>query len=228
MATCHHDGTAREVAPGRLAHFEDEGDPGDVELSLPPRRRRTTAATTPPVDPPVDPADTPPSAERPARPGRPRQLPTSVSRLPADAAETVAEAATFGAIVGVPAVSKGVEDKVRPSNVHIPVGLIEPIAAKCKAEGLSHGEVIISALEATYPRLPELVHPAATAGGSLFATRRSRSSRSAEGPLTPLNYRLRVADFATIDRLVTEFGASSRGHLITTALAAYFEPTPQP
>lgn len=223
MATGHHDGTAREVAPGRLAHFEDEGDPGDVELSLPPRRRRrTTAATTRPVDP----ADTSTSAERPAMLGRPGQLPASVSRLPADAAETV-EAATPEAIVGVPAGSKGVDDKVRPSNVHIPVGLIEPIAAKCKAEGLSHGEVIISALEATYPRLPELVHPAATAGGSLFATRRSRSSRSAEGPLTPLNYRLRVADFATIDRLVTEFGASSRGHLITTALTAYFQPTQQ-
>lgn len=149
---------------------------------------------------------------------------TSVSRLPSDTAEPVEEA-TPEAVVGVPAGSKGVDDVVRPSNVHIPVGLIEPIAATCRAEGLSHGEVIINALEATYPRLPELVHPAATAGGSLFATRRSRSSRAGEGPLTPLNYRLRVADFATIDALVTEFGASSRGHLITTALTAYFEPT---
>jgi hypothetical protein len=115
----------------------------------------------------------------------------------------------------------GPEDRIRPSNVHVPVALVEPIARRCRAEGLSHGEIIIAAIEATYPQLGELIRPGATAGGSLFASRRSRVARSVEGPLTPLNYRLREADFTVLDQLVTELGASSRGHLIATALAAY-------
>jgi len=102
------------------------------------------------------------------------------------------------------------------------VALLEPIEAKCKSNGLSHGEVIIVAIEAAAPRLKDLIHQAATAGGSLFASRRSRASRSTDGPLTPLNYRLREADFQTLDQLVEQFGASSRGHLITAALNDYF------
>lgn len=119
---------------------------------------------------------------------------------------------------------KGPEDRVRPSNCHIPVTLVEPLEALCSSRGLSHGEAIIIAIEDAYPHLQDLIHPPETAGGSLFASRRSgRASRSADGPLTPLNYRLREGDYQTIDRLVEQFGASSRGHLITAALTYYLK-----
>lgn len=201
-------GTAREVAPGRLAGFEDADD-GEVTpvLSLPPRPRRAAAPA--------------PAPRRRAKQAAQASPPTASSTAAAPSAaptSTDSSEATAGPRKG----PKGPEDRVRPSNVHIPVALLEPIEAKCKANGLSHGEVIIVAIEAAYPRLKDLVHPAATAGGSLFASRRSRASRSADGPLTPLNYRLREADFQTLDRLVEEFGASSRGHLITAALNDYF------
>jgi hypothetical protein len=118
--------------------------------------------------------------------------------------------------------TQGLESKVRASNVHIPVTLLEPIAALKKQKGLSNGEIIISAIEATYADLKNLIHPSATAGGSLFAARHSRVPRGSDGPLTPLNYRLRGEDYLTLDRLVDQFEASSRGHLITVALTAYF------
>lgn len=121
--------------------------------------------------------------------------------------------------------TQGVESKVRASNVHIPVALLEPIAAMKKQQGLSNGEIIISAIEATYADLKDLVHPSPTAGGHLFAARHSRVSRGNDGPLTPLNYRLRGEDYQTLDRLVAQFDASSRGHLITVALTAYFRTT---
>lgn len=201
-------GTAREVAPGRLAGFEDAdaADPTPAALSLPPRRRTTQDAPAPRRQP-IRGAQAPSS-----RPSRPAAAPDA-----APAAHPAPEAAK-----SPQKGPKGPEDRVRPSNVHIPVALLEPLEAKCKSNGLSHGEVIIVAIEAAHPRLKELVHPAATAGGNLFASRRSRASRSTDGPLTPLNYRLREADFQTLDQLVEEFGASSRGHLITAALNDYF------
>ena len=207
-------GAAREVAPGRLANFEDSDD-ADMSpaISLPPRRRTTTREEPPRREAPKA---TPPRSEPVETPQRPTEAPKSSPEQPSD---TTGAAKAPAAPQKAP---KGPEDKVRPSNVHIPVVLLGPLEAKCKAEGLSHGEIIIVAIENAYPRLKDLIHPVATAGGSLFASRRSRASRAADGPLTPLNYRLREADFTTLDQLVEEFGASSRGHLITAALNDYF------
>ena len=187
-------GSAREIPPGRLSNFEDVPDVEDSPPPLLPPRRpsKSTSAST-------STNRTKKSTERPTRADMPSTPP----------------AAPEGPL-------KGPEDKVRPSNVHIPIALLEPLVAKCKTDGLSHGEVIIVAIENAHPRLKDLIHPTATAGGGLFASRRSRASRKTDGPLTPLNYRLREADFATLDQLVDEFGASSRGHLITAALSDYF------
>lgn len=192
-------GSAREIQPGRLTNFEDTPeDDGPVPM-LPPRRPRSAGATSRDNDRGA--------AESPVRP----------AEVPA-AASGGAEDLTTPVEAGL----KGPEDKVRPSNVHIPVSLLEPLVSKCKTGGLSHGEVIIIAIENAHPRLQDLIHPAATAGGGLFASRRSRAARKTDGPLTPLNYRLREGDFATLDQLVEQFGASSRGHLITAALNDLF------
>lgn len=201
-AAAENSGSTRQRTSGRLARFED----GDVEpevsstpMALPPRRRRKPVPVEAPARATVD------------------QDPRPVSAEPAAAAEDAAIPPAPGA--------KGIEDKVKPSNVHIPVRLLEPLTEKCRREGLSHGEVIIIALESAYPRLGELVHSPTTAGGSLFASRRSRTSRNTDGPLTPLNYRLRAADFDVIDGLVEEFHASSRGQLVTAALNDLFGQT---
>lgn len=185
------DSSAREVEPGRLARFEDGDGPEPAGLSLPPRRPRPTGEKSP---------------------QKPREANTKKTRtVPVDKTDTDQE----------PVATKGPEDKVRPSNVHIPISLLEPLAAKCTQTGLSHGEVIIVAIEQTIERLPDLIKPPSTAGGALFASRRSRTIRTEEGPLTPLNYRLRNADFKVLDDLVAQTGASSRGHLISAALGAY-------
>ena len=200
-------GSAREIAPGRLSNFEDAPMAEDAPTPplLPPRR----SANGPSLPPRRS------SRRDPQPQGEPERSGPAPEDLPGSDDAPAATRPTRGP-------SKGPEDKVRPSNVHIPVSLLEPLVAKCNTDGLSHGEVIIIAIENAYPRLAELIHPAATAGGGLFASRRSRSSRKADGPLTPLNYRLREADFAVVDSIVSQFGASSRGHLITAALSDFF------
>ena len=197
------------VPEGRLKSFMD-ADVADINISFP---------VTPPSLPPRRPAAPPtPAAAEPApaatAPAPVVTLPSSpVSDTPTDPVPSTA------------AELKGPDDRVRPSNVHIPIVLLKPLEDLCATKKLSHGEAIIVAIEATYPRMKELINPGVTAGGSLFASRRSgRASRSSDGPLTPLNYRLREGDFRTLDHLVEEFGASSRGHLITAALTAYLLP----
>ncbi len=199
---------------GRLSSFEDSDEIDVPSISLPPRRTRRDVPTAEPTDQP--PRATPlPSAQAPASavaPSKPVTAPAPRAK-PAQAPVEAADRAETGA--------KGPEDRVRASNVHIPVALLEPVTSACQAKGLSHGELIIIAIESSYSRLKELINPAATAGGQLFAERRGRASRAPQGPLTPLNYRLRNADFATLDALVDEFGATSRGQLITAALTDY-------
>ncbi len=206
------DGTARVVSPERLANFEDEDL--DLELAPPPRPRRekpTAAAEAPaPARPrrktrkgsqkaPVSPVEAPEALVPPQADPTPQEAPEAAEDSP-----------------------KGPEQRVRRSNVHIPVRLLGPISQKTEREGLSNGEIIIAAIEQTFDQLPDLIHPAPTTGGHLFDSRRSRVSRSTDGPLTPLNYGLREVDFETLDRLVEQLRASSRGHLITAALTAYF------
>ena len=198
-------GSARELPAGRLTNFEDSPIAEDPPAPLLPPRRPSGTVAAPPRGPGERNAKSTQRDERTVE-GR-----TEAAGAPAPAVPTAAEPA-----------AKGPEDRVRPSNVHIPVSLLEPLVSRCKSDGLSHGEIIIVAIENAHPRLKDLIHPAATAGGALFASRRSRASRKADGPLTPLNYRLREADFATLDQIVEEFGASSRGHLITAALTDYF------
>lgn len=206
------DGTARVVSPERLANFEEE----DLDLDLaPPPRPRREAPSAAAVDPgPARPRRKTRKAS-PKTPASPVAAPEPPTVAQAEPAPAEAPAAPEGAL-------KGPEQRVRRSNVHIPVRLLGPISQKTEREGLSNGEIIIAAIEQTFDQLPDLIHPAPTTGGNLFDSRRSRVSRSTDGPLTPLNYGLREVDFETLDRLVEQLRASSRGHLITAALTAYF------
>lgn len=151
----------------------------------------------------------------PAR--KPKQGPTAVAD-----ASTSEEPVTATSLQPAARTAKEPGDRMQASNVHIPVSLLAPVKEKCRLGGLSHGEVIIVAIENAHPRLAELINPAAKAGGTLFAARTVRPN-IASGTVTPLNYRLRKADFAVLDGLAEQFGASSRGQLITVALTDYFE-----
>lgn len=208
------DGAAREVAPGRLANFEDDDLPDLTTLRLPPRSR---ARDKPP------PAATTASSPAAATTRPPR---TAARRAPANPQPpTPAAPAAVAADPTAEPAGKGPEDRVRSSNVHVPTGLLKPLEHRRATLGLSTGEIIIQALEATYDRLDKLVDPVPVSGGHLFAARRSHSSRAAEGPLSSLNYRMRMADFDTLDRLVEQTGAASRSRLISVALTAYLDPS---
>lgn len=203
-------GAAREVPKGRLASFEDEPAP---TFALPPRpgqARPAPAATAEPL-----------AEEAPATTG-------------AEAGVEATDVASghldeIGAAVTGPALPDGaveVGGPVRASNVHIPAELLDAFNTAKATEKLSNGELIITAIEATYEELQRQLRPPSATGGSLFAPRVSRPPRvPAKGPVTPVNYRLRPDDYATLDRLVRDLGASSRSHLISEALRAYLSRT---
>lgn len=119
---------------------------------------------------------------------------------------------------------------MRASNAQIPGELIPKMKQARADSGRSNGDIIIDAIESSYDRLADLCRgrgasdakAAGSGGGGLFTPRTSRGIRSLDGPLTPLNVRLRDEDWVVIDDLVDKFAAFSRGHLITVALLDYF------
>lgn len=118
--------------------------------------------------------------------------------------------------------SRRAADRIRPSNCHVPVALIEPLEALCSRTGMSHGDAIIAAIEHAYPRFAELIEPAGITGGNVFAPRpASRTARHAHRPLTPSTTASakRTSAPSTISSSSSE--TSSRGHLITAALTDY-------
>lgn len=194
-------GTAREVPRGRLAGFEDDPAP---TFALPPRPARSRA--------PVE------TAEEPTT-----EAPEKSVAFASEAEPASPEAVDAAASHGGGAEASG---PVRASNVHIPVELIEAFNTAKTEQKLSNGELIITAIEATYADLQRQLRPPSPTGGSLFVQRVTRPPRlPAAGPVTPVNYRLRPDDYATLDRLVRDLGASSRSHLITEALRGYLNRT---
>lgn len=162
-----------------------------------------------------DPADV--DVPRIALPPRPR---TQQSTPPIAIKPAAASAPETGVGPSAPHVG------VKASVCQVPAHLLDAIAEACRVQGLSHAQLIIAAIESSYDRLGELVRPPAAAGGSLFAARRGRVSRVDDGPLTQFSFRMSGDDFAVLDRLVAQFGATSRAQLITAALTHYLASDP--
>lgn len=156
-----------------------------------------------------------PSRRGPGRREAAPQAPDEAAQVPNAVPPAADEAEELGAEEAGPA-----GNRLRASNVHIPASFMPRLSKARTGRRLSNGEWVIVALEATHDQLGGLIRPQPT-GGSLFAPRATRAARSYDGPLTPFNIRLREADYAVIDQLVEQFGASSRGHLITVAFDAF-------
>lgn len=206
-------GTARELPAGHLRGFEDE-TPADLSGLLAPRVVAPTGES--------------------GSDDRRRPAPTSglddsaVTDGEVGIRETTSRSKRTGegrsARPKAPPSTKGPEDKIRASNVHIPVVLMDRIAAKKASANLSNGELVIAALEACHDRLSDLIGQRGPTGGSLFTARMTRGVRTSDGPLTAFNIRLLQRDYAVIDQLVEKHGAFSRGHLVTAALTEYLRP----
>lgn len=153
---------------------------------------------------------------------RSRPTPTAAKSAPASAEPPEDPATPTPRRRGRPAKTPGgADDIVRRSNINLPVTLLDQLQRVQDEEGLSHGEVFIRALEATHKQLGDLINPAQV-GGGLFTSRRARPAR-VTGPLSTVNFGMRVADYKVLDQLVEDLGASSRGHLISVALAVHFD-----
>lgn len=200
-------GTAKHLGADRLRGFEgDDTDDHDMSALLPPRptpTHRTAPRDTPSTNPTASPTPaagsaettTPAAAMNPARTPRPKRPPARQRSV------------------------------MRASNAQIPAELIPRMKQARADTGRSNGDIIIDAIEYAHDRLDELCRGRAAttgSGGGLFTPRTSRGIRSLDGPLTPLNVRLRDEDWDVIDGLVDKFAAFSRGHLITVALLEYF------
>jgi len=210
-------GVARGLPAGHLRDFED-GAPADLSGILPPRVASPAARNRQADQIHVEEGR---EAGATARSGTGDGAPDPVAAAAPKSRRRRTASTSQPARPQAPPGSKGPEDRIRASNVHIPVALLGLIADKKSAAGLSNGELVIAALEACHDQLGDLVGQRGATGGSLFATRMTRGVRMSDGPLTAFNIRLQLRDYAVIDELVERHGAYSRGHLVTAALTEY-------
>lgn len=116
---------------------------------------------------------------------------------------------------------------VHASNAQIPMRLMPLVVEHCKARSITHGTLIVTALEANAHRLAELVTPTPVmGGGGLFpalATSKTGPRASGEEQIVPLTFRLPREHFDVLDQLVAQVNAPSRSKLISAALGAYLE-----
>ena len=218
------DGTARALPPGRLRSFEDDDAP-DLAHLLPRRTEPSPDTAAEPAEPSSLPA--PASAPTGVVRGEPatqrllKPEPATVELVDLVDPADLQTSQTPQAPPVTASKHSQRPNRIRSSSVHIPVPLIDYVAAERQRTGASNGEIVIAALEQTHGQLPDLISRRSSTGGALFAARVSRGVRLSDGPLTPLNVRLHEADYAVIDSLVQQHGAYSRGHLITVALTAH-------
>lgn len=114
----------------------------------------------------------------------------------------------------------------RPSTVLIPMELSSAFERARDSQGLSNGDLIIAALEATGDQLAdEIAKMGGRAGGGRFAARVTHQAAVKHEKGTLLNYRLFEADYEILDQMVAECNARSRNELIVTALRLHLSDT---
>lgn len=231
-------GQAKEMPRDRLANFEDD-DIEDMTSILTPRPQAPTtssanedsrassgrhvSAVPDPITSPADRGGEDEESTGPAAKATGRARKTTRPRRTGTTNRTARDRRTETPTAeNVPAHSER-KNKIKPSSVHIPTRLLTPVSDYCEANGMSNGQVVLTAIEFAHPHLHDLIHPATAGGGGLFAQRATRGARTHDGPLTPLNIRLYADDYEIIDKIVKDYGAFSRGHLVTVSLTYFFE-----
>lgn len=113
-----------------------------------------------------------------------------------------------------------------PSSTWLPIRLVEQIRAEYTARGIGAGELFKEALEFSQDVLGSLIAdgPRAqeTEKGGLFGSNQPTRRRAFDEPTQTITYRMAKADQQILDELVARWGATSRGHLIGSALDHYF------
>ena len=113
---------------------------------------------------------------------------------------------------------------LRPTSFSVPATLIDRLATfKAAHGGLTTADVLLDALEATEADVPAALGPAPSEGRFARSPARRRPD---QGRLGQLHVRLMASNFDILDDLVTKSGASSRSHLVTTALTLYLDQNP--
>lgn len=225
------------IAPGRYADFENGGDDDDLGAMLRPRSRRTSPTANPATTEPgpdvggevesTPAAQTAPSPDTSPAPAAPRRTRASRTVTPAD------REAPPVPPTPVDAAAQVARGPIKGSTIHLPPDLVTLVVAAREASGRSNGDILIAALEQDPAVLSAALSPRGTVGGSRFRPRGvyGRSGAAAPDPVRgserkavkPMNIRLYDDDYATIDDMVTEFGARSRSHLATAALTALLQ-----
>lgn len=219
-------GQAQELPAGRLAGFEDDADEPDLGALLSrrvkPQPADTNGGDTSTAEQPqhTDPTGETDSGTSPAAPGQTQDEQATTSRAPHRRHPKTERSHATTTRDRTPRHSEA-KNKIRSSSVHIPAALMDKIVAERERSRRSNGQIVIAAIEDAHSKLGELIGQREAAGGDLFQRRTSRVVPAGDGPLTPLNVRLFEVDYEIIDKLVENFGAYSRGHLITAALTHY-------
>jgi hypothetical protein len=158
---------------------------------------------------PTPPAPTTPDPDRPAAHPAPEAI-----TPPAQPASTRTRVAVS---------SEDSTGGLRPTSFSVPATLIDRLATfKAAHGGLTTADVLLDALEATEADLPAALGPAPSEGRFARAPQRARR-RADQGRLGQLHVRLVASNYAILDDLVAKSGASSRSHLVTTALTLYLD-----
>jgi hypothetical protein len=230
-------GAARNLP--NLSDFEDAGDEPDMGALLsrrPPRESSnggsstsatqtdpssSTSVTTDPSATPAGESSSPAKAQKSAKPATKKGTAKTSTAAPRRQGSPASSDDESPKAPRRPAHSER-SNKIRSTTVHVPAQLKDQVVAYRGTSELSNGDIVIAAIEHAHPHLGELIKPPSRAGGSLFEARAARSVRTTEGLPTPLNVRLFENDFDVLDELVSQFGAASRGHLITVALTDFF------
>lgn len=181
-----------------------------------PRRRTARRTATPPEQ-----AEQPPAEQAPAKDQEPRPEPQDDPQPERQEQEQEQEQ-----VPTVPA-SQRVQGPRINRVVYLPDPLFRQVGAACAEQRITRTQLVLQAVEATYPRLEELIAQDLAPHvikGTLFDTV-VISSRQQEPAKRQMMIQLTAQQAQVLDSLVPTCGARNRSHLVQVALSAHLQPS---
>lgn len=177
-----------------------------------PRRRTARRTATPPEQ-----AEQPPAEQAPAKDQEPRPKPQDDPQPERQEQEKTPT---------VPA-SQRVQGPRINRVVYLPDPLFRQVGAACAEQRITRTQLVLQAVEATYPQLEELIAQDLAPHvikGTLFDTVVT-SSRQQEPAKRQMMIQLTAQQAQVLDSLVPTCGARNRSHLVQVALSAHLQPS---